>query len=84
MSDRPLIVKQITERLATAIPEADISDLAEDRVLSDFAGFDSLGILETLVWLEDTFDLSIPDEELVAEHFDSIKKMADYVVSHQA
>ncbi|MFC9431563.1 acyl carrier protein [Streptomyces sp. NPDC056987] len=83
MADRQLVVKAITERLATVITEADISDLTEDRVLSEFPSFDSLGILETLVWLEEAFDVSIPDEELVADRFDSIAKMADYVVSHQ-
>jgi acyl carrier protein len=83
VSDRSLIVKQITERIGTVIPGADVADLTEERVLTEFPGFDSLGVLETLVWLEDTFDLAIPDEELVAEHFDSIRKMADYVVANQ-
>ena len=84
MTDRQLIVKMITERLATVIAEAEISDLTEDRLLSSFAAFDSLGILETLVWVEDTFDVSIPDEELIVEHFNSIGKMADYVMTAKA
>lgn len=84
MTDRQLIVKTITERLATVIAEAEISDLAEGRLLNDFASFDSLGILETLVWVEDTFDVSIPDEELNVDNFNSIGKMADYVMSVKA
>lgn len=84
MADRQLIVKEITERLAMVIAEAEISDLTEDLLLSNFATFDSLGILETLVWVEDTFDVSIPDEELIVDHFNSIGKMADYVMSVKA
>jgi acyl carrier protein len=83
VADRELVAKQITERLAAVIPEAEIADLTEEVVLSNFASFDSLGILETLVWLEEAFDVAIPDEELVAEKFDSIGKMVDYVVSRK-
>ena len=84
MTDRQLIVKEIIERLATIITEAEISDLTEDRLLIDFASIDSLQILETLVWVEDTFDVSIPDEELIVANFNSIGKMADYVLSIKA
>lgn len=84
MTDRQLIVKEIIERLATIITEAEISDLTEDRLLSDFASVDSLQILETLVWVEDTFGVSIPDEELIVTNFNSIGKMADYVLSIKA
>lgn len=80
MIDRELVVKEITDRLAEVIDDAETSDFSEDRNLGEFASFDSLGILETLVWLEDRFDVSIPDEDLIVEHFNSIRKMADYVV----
>jgi acyl carrier protein len=84
MADRKLIVEQIMERLATLITGGDTSDLTEDKNLTDYADFDSLGVLETLVWIEDEFDVSIPDEELLVDHFNSVAKMADYVMNAKA
>jgi acyl carrier protein len=81
MSDRQKIVDTITERLQSALPSAGDNSIAEDRDLREFAEFDSLGILETLVWLESTFNVTIPDEELVVDRFASVAKMADYVLS---
>jgi acyl carrier protein len=56
-----------------------VQDLSEDRDLRHFPTFDSLGVLELLVWLEGRFLLSIPDEELLVENFTTIGKIADYV-----
>ncbi|MER7274849.1 acyl carrier protein [Dactylosporangium sp. CA-052675] len=81
MSDRQKIVDTITEHLRTVLTDVGDGPIAEDRDLRDFAGFDSLGILETLVWLESTFSVTIPDEELVVDDFAAVGKMADYVQS---
>jgi acyl carrier protein len=83
VTDRQHVVEDITARLYEVISEAKQDDLTEQRDLREFPGFDSLGILETLVWLENTFSVTIPDEELIADHFDSVAKMADYVMSHR-
>jgi acyl carrier protein len=83
MADRQQIIDSVTEHLYTVISDAAAGSITENCSLRDFAGFDSLGILETLVWLEATFELTIPDEELVVEHFDSVGKMVDYVVKHR-
>ena len=84
MTDRQQVVEDITTRLYEVISDAKQDDLTEQRDLRDFAGFDSLGILETLVWLETTFSVMIPDEELIVDHFDCVAKMADYVMAHRA
>lgn len=83
MTDRQQVVEDITARLYEVITEAKQDDLTEQRDLRDFASFDSLGILETLVWLESMFFVTIPDEELIVDHFDSVAKMADYVMAHR-
>ena len=84
MTDRDQIVANITERLYEVIPDARKRGLTADRDLRDFPDFDSLGVLETLVWLENTFSITIPDEELVVDRFDSVAKMADYVLTHRS
>lgn len=81
LEDRQQIVSTITKRLSEILPDVPAEELGEGRNLRDFAGFDSLGILETLVWLESTFDVTVPDEELVVDRFDSVGKMADYVIA---
>ncbi|MFJ6194854.1 acyl carrier protein [Micromonospora sp. NPDC092111] len=84
MSDRQKIVDTITAHLQSVLSGAGDGAIAEDRDLRDFPDFDSLGILETLVWLESTFEVTIPDEELVVDRFDSVGKMADYVLGKAA
>lgn len=81
--DRHQIVKTITERLYEVIPDTAGQELTEHRDLREFPSFDSLGILETLVWLESTFSVTIPDEDLVVDRFDSVAKMVDYVLAHR-
>jgi len=82
--DRPKIVSTIVARLHEVLPDISTGEeLTEGRNLREYPSFDSLGILETLVWLEATFEVTIPDEELVVDRFDSVGKMADYVIAHR-
>jgi acyl carrier protein len=82
VTDREQIVANITARLYEVIPDARQLGLTAEQDLRDFPAFDSLGVLETLVWLESTFAITIPDEELIVDRFDSVDKMADYVIAH--
>jgi len=40
---------------------------------------DSTGVLELVSFLEDRFSVSVEDEELVPENFDSLSRLAAYV-----
>lgn len=81
MPDRTQVVSTITTYLEGVLTDAGNDRITESKDLREFAGFDSLGILETLVWLESTFGVTIPDEELVVDRFDSVAKMADFVMA---
>jgi acyl carrier protein len=83
MSERATVVDAVVARIIGVIPETETRPPSVDQDLREFAGFDSLGILELLVWLESEFSITIPDEELVVENFTSVGKMADYVIAHQ-
>ena len=56
-----------------------------DNGLSDDTSFleegiiDSTGVLELVEFLEQTFEISIDDEELIPENLDSIKNVTTYV-----
>jgi acyl carrier protein len=81
MHDHQQVTDTIAKYLLTVLTSASEEEIRECRDLRDFAEFDSLGVLETLVWLESTFSLTIPDEELIVDHFDCVDKMADYVMA---
>ncbi len=83
MNDREQVMETITKYLGTVLGSANEQEIRECPDLRDFAEFDSLGVLETLVWLESTFNILIPDEELIVDHFDSVEKMADYVLTRK-
>ncbi|HXP19334.1 MAG TPA: phosphopantetheine-binding protein [Streptosporangiaceae bacterium] len=83
-NDRDQVVAAISRYLCTVLGTATEIEIAQSRDLRDFPEFDSLGVLEALVWLESTFGLTIPDEELIVDHFDSVGKMADYVIARRS
>ena len=57
----------------------DIENLDPDVSLLEAGVIDSTGVLELIGFLEDTFGLSIPDEDLVPANFDSIANILGYV-----
>ena len=40
---------------------------------------DSTGVLELVMFVEETFSITVEDEEIVPENFDSIERLARYV-----
>ncbi len=51
----------------------------DDPLLSGKAGFDSISLMEFVLRLEDTFGISIPDEDLDPDIFYSAKTIASYL-----
>ena len=40
---------------------------------------DSTGILELSTFVEDTYQIKIPDDELIPDNFDSIQRLVQYI-----
>ncbi len=53
--------------------------LKADQSLLETGIVDSTGILELVNYLEETYSISIDDEELVPDNLDSVNKIAAYV-----
>ncbi|MHC4511760.1 MAG: acyl carrier protein [Planctomycetota bacterium] len=53
--------------------------LREDTSFMDEGVIDSTGILELVFFLEETFSISIEDDELVPENMDSLQNIAAYL-----
>ncbi len=59
------------------------SDLAYGTNLFDAGIVDSAGLISFIAFIEQTFGLNIPDEDLLPENFVSIAAIADYIRAHQ-
>ena len=62
---------------ATLTVEDDASLLAEGIV-------DETGILELVLFLEETYGIQVAEDDLTPEHFDSVNSMASYVAERLA
>ncbi|MGH9211587.1 MAG: acyl carrier protein [Acidimicrobiales bacterium] len=50
-----------------------------DESLLDAGIIDSTGVMEVVTFLEDSFGISIDDDELVADNLDSVDRLAAFV-----
>ena len=53
--------------------------LQEETSLMEEGIMDSTGILELLFFLEETFGISVEDDELVPENMDSLQNIAKFI-----
>ena len=54
-------------------------ELIEDASFLEEGIVDSTGVLELVLFVEETFDVTVDDEEIVPENFDSVGQLAAYV-----
>lgn len=54
-------------------------DLSDDASFLDEGVVDSTGTLELVMFVEETFAVSVGDHEIEPENFDSVNKLAAYV-----
>jgi acyl carrier protein len=57
----------------------DDDGFANDESLLDSGIVDSTGVMEVVSFLEETFEISVDDDELVAENLDSVDRLAAFV-----
>ncbi len=54
-------------------------ELAEDVSFLEEGVVDSTGVLELVMFVEETFRVTVEDEEIVPENFDSVGQLAAYI-----
>lgn len=59
--------------------DADEGALQNDSSFLDQGIIDSTGVLELVEWLEDDFNISVDDEELIPENLDSVNSLAAFI-----
>jgi len=60
--------------------DADSEDaLGNDDSFLEKGIIDSTGVLEVVMWMEDTFGVQTDDTELIPENLDSVNRLADFI-----
>ncbi|MHC5011757.1 MAG: phosphopantetheine-binding protein [Planctomycetota bacterium] len=55
----------------------------DDESLFEAGVVDSMGILELTLFVEETFGIDVPDDDVVPDNFDSVEKLATYIESRK-
>ena len=63
--------------------DRDASALGDDDSLLGPGLLDSVAILRLIAWLEEEFGVRIPDEDVVPDHVESVRRLADLVRRRQ-
>ena len=64
--------------------DAEEGDLKNDTSFLEQGVIDSTGVLELVEWLEDTYEITVDDEELIPENLDSVNLLAAYIAGKTA
>ena len=54
-------------------------DLGDDVSFLDEGIIDSMGVLELIMFVEETFNISVKDEEIKPDNFDSVNNLYNYI-----
>ncbi len=74
------MIKKVREFVVENFLFGEGDDLEDDTSFLEEGIIDSTGILELVDFIEEEFDISIDDEELVPENLDSLKNVSAYLV----
>jgi acyl carrier protein len=79
MNSREQIAFQIRSYVLDKFPLARQHSLAEEDALLGSGIVDSLGVLDLVAFVEETFDVAVDVEDLQPENFESIARMTAFV-----
>ena len=70
--------------VAELMHEDDDDLLGDDEPLLGSGIVDSLGIMRLVSFIEEEFEVEVPEEDLVPEHFQTVTRLAAFVERLQA
>jgi acyl carrier protein len=65
------------------LPDVAAEELDDHYDLLDGAVIDSLGLLQVIAWLEDTFELALDDAEIGPDQFRSVHTIQTFIGQSQ-
>ncbi len=78
------IARDVREFITLNFPLSAGGELANGDSLLETGVIDSVGVLELIEHLEATYELKIPDEDVLPENLDSVGAIAGYVSARLA
>ncbi len=75
--------KEVREFVINNFLFGDGSSLQDDKSFLDSGIIDSTGMLELIMFLEQTYGIKIEPEEMVPENLDSVNRVAAFVAKKQ-
>ena len=81
MSSSTQVVDRIHDWVLRTFPLARQYDLDVDASLLESGVIDSMGTLEVVQFLEEEFGIEVTDDEMVADHFESVRSISQLVES---
>ncbi len=73
------VKEQAREFVLSNFYVADSDSLRDDASLLDQGIIDSTGVLELIFFIEETFEITVEDNEMLPENLDSIERIAAFV-----
>lgn len=83
MSSQP-ITARIKTYLIAHFPSARDHSLGDDDHLLANGILDSLGVLDLVGYLEQEFGIAVSDDDLLPEHFETLRRLTAFVEDKQA
>jgi acyl carrier protein len=77
----PRIEQSLREFLRDTLFLADADSLSDDDSFLDNGIVDSMGILHLVSFVQETYGISVADDELVTSNWDSVRRISTYVRS---
>ena len=62
---------------------ASVEDFSNDDNLLE-AGLDSMGIMRLIIFIEDKFNVTLPDTEIEPDNVESINRLEKWILRHQS
>jgi len=75
------ISTQLKEFIKNMFPGTGSSELSDDDKLLEMGIVDSLGVLEIVTFIQTTYSITVNDEDITGENFDTINNITTYVSS---
>jgi acyl carrier protein len=64
--------------------DGDPAELTPDYPLIDGHVVDSMGIVHMVSFIEDEFGIRVPDDEVLPDNFETIRRLTDFVEAKRA
>jgi acyl carrier protein len=74
------IHSQLRQFLSEAAQAKGVADFSDDQSLFQAGVIDSLGVFRLISFLEETFPITIDDQDMVPENFQSVTNISNFVL----